>query len=46
MKQLQSSEMHMSELSEAEVLELLLSCCSLSCAFVNLYVQIKLKLDS
>lgn len=46
MKQLQSPETHMSELSEAEILELLLSFHALSSAFVNLHVQIKLKLNS
>lgn len=46
MKQLQSPEMHRSELSEAEILELLLSFHALSSAFVNLHVQIKLKLNS
>lgn len=38
--------MHMSEMSEAEILELLLSFHALSSAFVNLHVQIKLKLNS
>lgn len=36
----------MSEVSEAEILVLLLSFPALSPAFVNLHVQIKLKLNS